>query len=608
MIKPVRVKAGLGNPPRQYHNNAPECINNVIKAKVHRKKQNSLDELCSQLRSLVQDQQNHLIRAVTRRGEYRLRSIFKNFEMSALKWFELSEQDRSKHIQQLRKAARKYLTRVSTSESTVSGPSIDPLTSESSSGSQEPPISVALSASAPSVSVTPQTSASGQKDNSFVDWALATQICENTTVPLSSVNGIWEKANVLLCDPCAITPAPVKGQAKMVRSTSQPCRPHLVQKILEGGKIVCDENCPMWASLNICSHCVAVAHSVGCAREYALWFSTNTQAINLTKLTTQQASRDVGKKPRNRYSQQKAKNKKLPITARLQTPSLSSVSLSITNTTVAAAADTVRSITCNDNSIQSSSNSSWNLSPHLYCHATSTPFCSTPDPTPTQLGFSPIPTPTQFSFSPTITPAQLGFSPTSTPTQLSFSPTPTPSQLSYSSSPMPTQPVSSQNTPTPTQLGFSPYPIVTQRLGFSYTLTPNPLGFSSTPTSLSCAPLSNAAPPTQSHVKFWVCKLNNRITTCYGCRGKFLRGADGKIPVPPLDLILKCCETREYYDKTGNKQQKDNCNTYYHPSVTCIRAKHPNFQLGDIELQDSVRSTLLQSHLQLLECAFNFHP
>ena len=38
MIKPVRVKAGLGNPPRQYHNNAPECINNVIKAKVHRKK------------------------------------------------------------------------------------------------------------------------------------------------------------------------------------------------------------------------------------------------------------------------------------------------------------------------------------------------------------------------------------------------------------------------------------------------------------------------------------------------------------------------------------------------------------------------------------------
>ena len=195
----------------------------------------------------------------------------------------------------------------------------------------------------------------------------------------------------------------------MVRSTSQPCRPHLVQ-VMEGGKIVCDENCPMWVSLNICSHCVAVAHSVGCAREYALWFSTNTQAINLTKLTTQQVSRDVGKKPRNRYSQQKAKNKKLPITARLQTPSLSSVSLSITNTTVAAAADTVRSITCNDNSIQSSSNSSWNLSPHLYRHATSTPLRSSPAPTPTQLGFSPIPTPTQFSFSPTIMPAQHGFS------------------------------------------------------------------------------------------------------------------------------------------------------------------------------------------------------
>ena len=31
MIRPVRVKAGSRNPPEQYHNNAPQCINNVIK-------------------------------------------------------------------------------------------------------------------------------------------------------------------------------------------------------------------------------------------------------------------------------------------------------------------------------------------------------------------------------------------------------------------------------------------------------------------------------------------------------------------------------------------------------------------------------------------------
>lgn len=49
-----------------------------------------------------------------------------------------------------------------------------------------------------------------------------------------------------------------------------------------------------------------------------------------------------------------------------------------------------------------------------------------------------------------------------------------------------------------------------------------------------------------AHYLFWVYKLNNRITTCFGCRGKFTRAADGGIPVPPLDLILKCNESWQY--------------------------------------------------------------
>ena len=75
MIKPIRIGAGLGDPPKQYHNNSPECINNVIKMKVRREK-SSLDEFCSEMKSLVEQQQNHLIRAITCRGEYRLHSCF----------------------------------------------------------------------------------------------------------------------------------------------------------------------------------------------------------------------------------------------------------------------------------------------------------------------------------------------------------------------------------------------------------------------------------------------------------------------------------------------------------------------------------------------------
>ncbi len=38
MIKPVRIKGGLGDPPVENHNNCPECMNNVIKMKVDRKR------------------------------------------------------------------------------------------------------------------------------------------------------------------------------------------------------------------------------------------------------------------------------------------------------------------------------------------------------------------------------------------------------------------------------------------------------------------------------------------------------------------------------------------------------------------------------------------
>lgn len=47
----------MGDPPAEYHNNCPECMNNV---KVDRKR-SSLDEFCCKIKSLAQEQQ--LIRA-----------------------------------------------------------------------------------------------------------------------------------------------------------------------------------------------------------------------------------------------------------------------------------------------------------------------------------------------------------------------------------------------------------------------------------------------------------------------------------------------------------------------------------------------------------------
>lgn len=116
----------------------------------------------------------------------------------------------------------------------------------------------------------------------------------------------------------------------------------------------------------------------------------------------------------------------------------------------------------------------------------------------------------------------------------------------------------------------------------------------------------NTSSPKNDRYTFWVCKLNKRITTCFGCRGKFTRAADGSLPVAPLDMILRCNESRPYYDRDGMLKEKENANTYYHPNISCIKMKHKDFQVEDIQLEEDVHYTLEASHFQLLQSVFNF--
>ena len=93
----------------------------------------------------------------------------------------------------------------------------------------------------------------------------------------------------------------------MVKIISHASRPHLVQ-LYQNGKVVCDENCPMWTSHKICSHCVAVAHCLDCTQDFIGWFTSHSKKLNLTKLCTSKVMQNIGKKPsQNHYSQRKAK-------------------------------------------------------------------------------------------------------------------------------------------------------------------------------------------------------------------------------------------------------------------------------------------------------------
>ena len=142
---------------------------------------------------------------------------------------------------------------------------------------------------------------------SVIDHSLYEPIMKNTAISQSTIQNISRKAEDLMASPNTITAAPVKGVVgRMVKSKSNPCRPYLVQ-VYKTGKAVCDENCLMWTSLKICSHCIAVVHSLDCASEYISWFIANSN-VNLTKVITSGIRPNVVKKPsQNRYSQRKRK-------------------------------------------------------------------------------------------------------------------------------------------------------------------------------------------------------------------------------------------------------------------------------------------------------------
>ena len=342
-----------------------------------------------------------------------------------------------------------------------------------------------------------------------------------------------------MTDSHAITAAPLQGVARMVKSRSNPSRLHLI-KVLKGGKVVCDENCLMWTSLKICSHCVAVASTIGCLESFVKWFIANTKKPpNITKMTTKHIPQSIcKKKSHSRYSKRKGKP---PITARVPPAYLKPSPIAPVD------------VSC----------------PHLPSTSLS---CMPPGSLP-RMGTSPLgsqplgPSP----LGPPNGPPPLNSQHLQPPTGPYFDQCSDMFGVNLPLSVTSSQPfdisgtISAQNVNVgsyPSSCYPDPYAYWNPYSHSSWDYGPPPVSFSSflLQSSYSSSKASFQSPMSyggsSSPYLFWICKINNRITTCFGCRGKFTRAADGNIPVPPLDLILKCHESRQYYGKDGNMHEK----------------------------------------------------
>ena len=250
MRKDLREEAGLGSPPTIFTTNASESINAVLKHKVNYK-ESEWPTFNESIRQLAK-QQREVIRSLSGRGQYRLLPQFSHYGVLTSSWARMRSDQRSQAVKQF---------------DNVSIANKNPQASTSHTPGP----------SAPSVAPCGSTSSKSKQ------LSISIEHCGITKLSLATLQGMWRKAESLLCTANAITPAPGSSvKARMVLSSSSEF-PHLVQE-RSSGQYECDERCLNWSSSGICSHSIAVAEVNNDLDKFLQWYSSSTVEPNITSL------------------------------------------------------------------------------------------------------------------------------------------------------------------------------------------------------------------------------------------------------------------------------------------------------------------------------------
>ena len=255
MLRSTREECGLGNPPQAFTTNASESINALLKHKVDYQRK-ELPVFAGKVKELINEQEKEIERAIIDRGKYRLRSQYRYLQIEESKWFTMTAQQRSSHLHKV------HSTTVSNVEKAEAG------------GRGTACISIDVEAAA-----------------------------KELNLPLTCIEGIWRKAGELIQKQNAIVAAPGQSlEARMVLSYTGKV-PHMVIPTKAGG-YSCDQSCPNWKSLGLCSHTVAVAELHGKLASLVSCVQKKKKMPNITQLTTATMPRGRGRKggvaPRSR--------------------------------------------------------------------------------------------------------------------------------------------------------------------------------------------------------------------------------------------------------------------------------------------------------------------
>ena len=284
MIYPIRVAAGLGDPPSEFCTNDSESINSSLKQFLGFKK-SDWPIFNTKMRKFVDEQLEETCKPLLGCGQYKLCDEYRHLAVAPSRWFTALTDKQKEDMK------RKF---------------------------QRCPVA------------TNSTMAEFLEDgsNNAIELSVNIELAvEVTGLPTLVVQQIWAKAVELLSSKGHVAQAPGScSMSRMVASSSQK-RPHFICRSSDG-RFECDKDCQGFAQRYICAHSVAAAEDNGMLKNfienYAKFSKTpkgsSSVAPNFTRLSMSNLPRGIAGHKGEKAAKKKAVSRRKTVATQHRQP------------------------------------------------------------------------------------------------------------------------------------------------------------------------------------------------------------------------------------------------------------------------------------------------
>ena len=284
MLRPVRIRARLGNPPKPFFTNRVECGNSMISSETGHT-ESAVDKFVAHVQGLSERQARNVRWAIVNKGPYRLHPSLQHFEMAEEDWLLMSRGEKDSYIKMVLNSNVALTSELKETENHTDAIQVD----ESDHCLSMSGLSVLAEAALSEL-------IHGKESSEPTDETKQTPMINLdefrkyfNTQPDGTVEGIYKKAVELLGKENGIVRAPGCGEkARMVESRRLKERPHLVTPGKKKGEYRCEKNCRHYNGIRICSHTVATAQQNGELLDFLALYQRSSLKRGTTFLTQQQ--------------------------------------------------------------------------------------------------------------------------------------------------------------------------------------------------------------------------------------------------------------------------------------------------------------------------------